>query len=177
MVACGNAGNDPIGPDAVVCDIAGNDGSSPDTVAGGIAGDDASGLGAIDAGSGMDTWTVQANRQARATMQAAINVRRGVPLIVSVSPEPRNGVERHPCQSPFILHEPRHDARPDASMFFRALTPLGRLRLWSVPDDGEQSPLGGQGLVEVGGALDGAVRMFDGDDLGVVLAAEVALAE
>ncbi len=93
-VACGIAGSDPIGPGAVGGDIAGNDASCPETVACGIAGDDASGPDMIDAGAGAgtDTWTVQANRQPRAvttTMQAAINVRRRVPLIVSVSPEPR----------------------------------------------------------------------------------------
>ncbi len=167
-VACGNAGNDPIdpiGPDAVVCDTAGNDVSCPDTVACRNAGDDpidAIGPDTIDAGSGagMDTWTVQPDRQPRAvatTIQAAINIR-----------------------SPFMSHQFRHDARPDDSMFSFArgnLQCLVRLRLRRVPDDREQTLFRGQGPVEVGRALGGAIRMFDGDHLGVVLASEVALAE
>ncbi len=108
-VACGIAGIDASGRDTVVCCSAGDDFSGADILAGGIGRDDCSGADTIDAGScaGMDTWTVQADRQPRAvppTMHAAINIRRHVPLIVSVSPEPLNGVKRHPCRSPFVSH-------------------------------------------------------------------------
>ncbi len=107
-VACGIAGNDSIGPDTVdACGLAGNDSSGPDTVdACGLVGNEFSGRDTVDAcsGAGTATCSVHADRQTRAvttTMQAALNVRWRVPLIVSVSPEPRIGVERHPCQGPF----------------------------------------------------------------------------
>ena len=106
-VACGIAGNDSSGPDMVACRIAGNDFRGPDTVACGVAGNGCSGPDTIDACScaGMDSCTVHADRQTRAvttTIQAAINVRWRVPRIVSVSPEPRNGVELHPCQGQLV---------------------------------------------------------------------------
>ncbi len=106
-VACGIAGNEFSGPDTVACGIAGNDSSGPDTVdACGLADNEFRGRDTVDAcsGAGTATCSVHADRQTRAvttTMQAALNVRRRVPLIVSVSPEPRIGVERHPCQGPF----------------------------------------------------------------------------
>jgi len=83
----GIAGNDASGPDTVACGIAGNDSRGRDAVACRIAGNDFRGPDTIDgrSGAGMDSCTVHANRQTRAvttTMQAAINVRWRVPLIV-----------------------------------------------------------------------------------------------
>ena len=46
--------------------------------------------------------------------------------------------------------------------------------LWLFPDDGEESLVGSEGGVEIGGALDGAVALLYGDDLCVVFLSEVA---
>ncbi len=118
----GNTGNEGSGRDTAASGLTSIGSGGRDTVACGIIGNDSTGPDIVYAGSGggMATCTVHAGRQTNTrstgiakirlrgvlpppaevatTGQAAFNVRWRVPLIVSVSPEPRNCVEYVPAR-------------------------------------------------------------------------------